>query len=138
MLFRSGEVFYFFDGQHHDESAVVEEFRVLVDRMREDLRRIGAPTAASHTADDVSFDYLNLREYLDTRGAGPLAFKAIEEAYVAEYGLQIEEQSSLAFLLFIHADRRSKFTPFGVFTWYAPMCWVMPPASPEATLVRRM
>jgi hypothetical protein len=29
-------------------------------------------------------------------------------------------------------------TPFGVSTWYAPMCCVMPPASPEATLVRRM
>jgi hypothetical protein len=23
-------------------------------------------------------------------------------------------------------------------TWYAPMCWVMPPASPAATLVSRM
>ena len=29
-------------------------------------------------------------------------------------------------------------SPFGVSTWYAPMCWVMPPASPAATLVRRM
>ena len=29
-------------------------------------------------------------------------------------------------------------TPRGVSTWYAPMCWVMPPASPAATLVRRM
>jgi monoamine oxidase len=35
---------------------------------------------------------------------------------VAEYGLPIDEQSCLNFLLFIHADRRSKFTPFGVFS----------------------
>ena len=28
--------------------------------------------------------------------------------------------------------------PFGVCTWYAPMCCVMPPASPAATLVVRM
>ena len=33
---------------------------------------------------------------------------------------------------------RKLIAPFGVSTWYAPMCWVMPPASPEATLVRRM
>jgi hypothetical protein len=33
---------------------------------------------------------------------------------------------------------RKLITPFGVSTWYAPMCWVMPPASPAATLVRRM
>ena len=33
---------------------------------------------------------------------------------------------------------RKVIGPFGVFTWYAPMCWVMPPASPAATLVLRM
>ena len=44
-------------------------------------------------------------------------------AYVAEYGLAASEQSALNFLLFIHADRRSKFTPFGVFSderWHIP------------------
>lgn len=109
-----GEVFYFFDGARHSEAAVVEEFRDLVARMREDLRLISDPTAADHTPDEARLDYLNLREYLTSRDAGPLAFKAIEQAYVAEYGLEIEEQSCLAFLQFIHADRRSKFTPFGV------------------------
>ena len=38
----------------------------------------------------------------------------IEEAYVAEYGLEPGQQSCLNFLLFVHADRRSKFTPFGI------------------------
>ncbi len=33
---------------------------------------------------------------------------------------------------------RKLMTPLSVSTWYAPMCWVMPPASPVATLVRRM
>jgi len=42
--------------------------------------------------------------------------KAIEQAYIAEYGLEIDQQSCLSFLLFIHADRRSKFRPFGVFS----------------------
>lgn len=111
-----GEVFYFFDGQRHAESAVVAEFRALVERMREDLRLINEPTAASFTPDDEAFDFLDLRKYLETRGAGPLAFKAIEQAYIAEYGLEIQEQSCLGFLQFIHADRRSKFTPFGVFS----------------------
>lgn len=111
-----GEVFYHFDGVRHPESAVVEEFRDLVERMRVDLRRISDPVAVDHSPDEERLDYLNLREYLETRDAGRLAFKAIEQAYVAEYGLEIEEQSSLAFLQFIHADRRSKFTPFGPFS----------------------
>jgi hypothetical protein len=32
---------------------------------------------------------------------------------------------------------RNVIIPRGVSTWYAPMCCVMPPASPLATLVRR-
>jgi monoamine oxidase len=47
---------------------------------------------------------------------GLIAKAAISEAYVAEYGLEPDQQSCLNFLLFIHADRRSKFTPFGVFS----------------------
>ena len=33
---------------------------------------------------------------------------------------------------------RNVMVPFSVFTLYAPMCWVMPPASPAATRVLRM
>ncbi|HXV78917.1 MAG TPA: FAD-dependent oxidoreductase [Candidatus Binatia bacterium] len=111
-----GEVVYFFDGQRVPESAVVEEFRDLVSAMRDDLRKVGQPTADSYTTADAALDYTNLREYLETRGAGPIASKAIEQAYLAEYGLEIDQQSCLSFLLFIHADRRSKFRPFGVFS----------------------
>jgi monoamine oxidase len=111
-----GEVFYFFNKQLFPESAVVDEFRELVAAMRDDLRTVGQPTADSHSDADAILDFTNLREYLETRGAGEIARKAIEQAYIAEYGLEIDEQSCLSFLLFIHADRRSKFRPFGVFS----------------------
>jgi len=111
-----GEVFYFFNGQRFPESTVVEEFRDLVAAMRDDLRTVAKPTADSHTEAEVALDLTNLRDYLATRGAGTIASKAIEEAYIAEYGLEIDRQSCLSFLLFIHADRRSKFRPFGVFS----------------------
>ncbi len=111
-----GEVFYFFNGQLVPESAVVDEFRDLVAAMRDDLRTVGKPTADSHTHADAILDFTNLREYLETRDAGGIVSKAIEQAYIAEYGLEIDQQSCLSFLLFIHADRRSKFRPFGVFS----------------------
>jgi monoamine oxidase len=111
-----GEVFYFFNEQHFPESAVVDEFRDLVAAMRDDLRTVGQPTADSHTEADAILDFTNLHEYLETRDAGEIARKAIEQAYIAEYGLEIDQQSCLSFLLFIHADRRSKFRPFGVFS----------------------
>ncbi len=112
-----GATAYYFDGHRVAESAVVEEFRSFVTAMRRDLRSISkAPSAASHTPADRAMDLTSLAEYLVTRGAGRLVRKAIEEAYVAEYGLEPDQQSCLNFLLFVHADRRSKFRPFGVFS----------------------
>jgi monoamine oxidase len=112
-----GEVFYYFDGVRVPEATVVEEFRAFAPAMSKDLRTISAePIADNHTPADVGLDLTSLRQYLETRQAGRIAAKAIEEAYVAEYGREIDEQSCLNFLLFIHADRRSKFTPFGVYS----------------------
>jgi hypothetical protein len=103
-----GEVFYHFDSVRVPESKVVEEFRAFVPEMKAGLRKISSePTAASHTPDDVALDLTTLRQYLETRKAGPIVYKAIEQAYIAEYGRSLDEQSCLNFLLFIHADRRS-------------------------------
>jgi monoamine oxidase len=112
-----GEVFYYFNGEHYPESRVVDEYRAFVPAMRRDLRTLsGEPTAANHTPADELLDRISLKQYLDSRDAGPLIKSVIEQAYKAEYGLEIDEQSCLNFLLFIHADRRSKFTPFGIFS----------------------
>jgi monoamine oxidase len=112
-----GEVFYYFNGEHYPESLVVDEYRALVPALNSDLRKLSnEPTAANHTSEDVQLDRTSLAEYLDSRGATPLIKAVIEQAYKAEYGLEIGEQSCLNFLLFIHADRRSKFTPFGIFS----------------------
>ena len=117
-----GEVFYHFYGQRYSEAAVVAEFRDFVSVMRIDLNRLSREvTATTHNADDVALDRTSLLAYLEGYNgaripAGPLAKAAIVAAYEAEYGLTADEQSCLAFLLFIHADRRSKFTPFGVFS----------------------
>lgn len=109
----AGQTFYYFGGQHYPEAAIVQEFRALVQAMRVDLRRIGKPTALNFTPDDAFFDNTSLRDYLISRGAGALVSKAIEQAYIAEYGLEIDQQSCLNFLLFARADRRSRFQPFG-------------------------
>lgn len=117
-----GEVFYHFYGQRYSEAAVVAEFRDFLSVMRIDLNRLSQEvTATSHTPTDVELDETNLLAYLNGRNsaglpAGPLAKAAIIAAYEAEYGLDAAQQSCLNFLLFIHADRRSKFTPFGVFS----------------------
>jgi len=58
------EVFYYFSGHHHSESEIVDEFRELVDAMRDDLRTLGNPTADSFTPADAVLDFTNLSEYI--------------------------------------------------------------------------
>jgi len=115
-----GDVVYYFNNQFVPEARIVDEFREFVTAMRVDLRTLSSePSALTHNDADVTIDQINLLAYLEGANgsgvvAGPNAKAAITEAYVAEYGLEPDEQSCLNFLLFIHADRRSKFTPFGV------------------------
>jgi len=112
-----GEIFFYFNGQRVPEATVVDEYRALVAAIHADLRAISSePSALSHNAADLALDHMSLADYLDSRGAGANIRAALVEAYEAEYGLAAEEQSALNFLLFIHADKRSRFQPFGVFS----------------------
>ncbi|MEC4985665.1 MAG: FAD-dependent oxidoreductase [Oscillatoria sp. PMC 1068.18] len=112
-----GEVFYYINNQRYSETAIVAEFRQFVDAMRDDLRTLsGAPTAANHTQADRILDFTPLDDYLNSRGAGNLITAVIDAAYTGEYGLNLDQQSCLNLLLYIHADRRSKFRPFGVYS----------------------
>lgn len=117
-----GEVVYQFGGVRYPEAVIVDQYRAFVATMREDLRACsGAPTARAHNDADVRLDRTSLLAYLEGENAtgtpaGPVAKAAIIAAYEAEYGLVAEQQSALNFLLFIHADKRGKFRPFGVYS----------------------
>lgn len=113
-----GEETFFVDGQHYSEADVVAEYRLLVPRLRSDLKASsGSPTFFAHSAGDRALDQVDLATYLATRAADlPLIRKVLTVAYEGEYGLDASEQSCLNLLLFIHADRRSWFQPWGVFS----------------------
>ena len=111
-----GEVAYYFNGQHYSEAQVVDEFRAFVPTLQGDIRKLSVPTADSFTDDDRVLDYTDLKEYLDSRGASALIREVLDVAYTIEYGREIGQQSCINLLLFIHADRRSKFRPFGLFS----------------------
>jgi monoamine oxidase len=111
-----GEISYFFDGAHVSEAVVVDEFRAFVPAMQDDLKTLTPPTADSFTEADEVLDYTTLAEYFETRGAGRIARKALDIAYEIEFGRVTGEQSCLNMLLFMHADRRSRFQPFGIWS----------------------
>lgn len=111
------DTFYYFGGQRISEATMVDQYRVLVDAMRDDLRSSsGAPTADTFTAYDRTLDNMSLREYLDARGAAPEIKKLLDVAYTIEYGVESDKQSCLAFLLFAKASRQSKIRLWGNFS----------------------
>jgi len=110
------ETFYWFGGERVSEPTLVDEYRDLVDAMRDDLRVVGAPTADAYTPMDQALDRLSLAEWLERRGAAPRIKALLSVAYEIEYGVSAAEQSALAFLLFAKASRQSKLRLFGNFS----------------------
>ncbi len=108
---------YLFDGALVPEATMVEEYRVLVEAMRDDLRlSSGGPTADSFNAHDAYLDSISLAEYLALRGAPPNIRKLLTIAYTIEYGIDVTRQSALAFLLFAKASKQSKLRLWGNFS----------------------
>ena len=113
---KRGEERFWFFGRAWSDEEVVDEFREVVAAMQPDLHALsGSPTAANHNAADVTFYRTDLATYFATRTMGhPLVEAVLNEAYLAEYGLETWQQSTLNFLGFMRLNRQSKFEPFGV------------------------
>lgn len=113
---QAGEERFNFFGQLWDETDIVEQFRAVVARMRADLKRIsGAATFYHRNEADIELDNTDLATYFASRTAGyPLVETVLNEAYLAEYGLETSRQSTLNFLGFMRLNRQGKFEPFGV------------------------
>lgn len=117
-----GDVFYHFLGRNYDESEVVDQFRQFVPAMKEDLRKLSKQISANvFTTSDRRQDLISLLDYLDGNNAKkipapPLLREVIRVAYTIEYGLEAYDQSSINLLHFMHADNRSSFKPWGIFS----------------------
>lgn len=107
------ETFYYLRGQRVAESTLVDEYRVLVGAMHDDLQNVGSPSADTSTPAERDLDNTSLAQYLTTRGAAPNIKALLEVAYAIEYGLEPSKQTCLAFLLFAKASRQSKLRLFG-------------------------
>ncbi len=95
-----GEGIFYFNGQHYSEQSIIDEYRDLLKSIQSDLKDLSAePTALAHSDRDAQLDRISLQDYLDRHQAGPLIQSYIRAGYQGEYGLSLEEQTSLHFLL---------------------------------------
>lgn len=96
---------YVFGGRHYSEAQIIDAFRPVAARMAADLTTFAQPVSAfRHNAAAVRLDQTSLREYLLAIGATGAIFDMLRLAYVAEYGLDDDQQSSLNLLSMINPD----------------------------------
>ena len=113
------EVLYRIDGLTYPESTIIDAFRDVVQRMKEDMRSMTSGISARNfdsapNSADRRLDNTNLQEYLEQIGSGDVFIKAIQSVFGGEYGQEIHLQSCLNFILFAKLTRsRSRIVYFG-------------------------
>ncbi|MEM8531722.1 MAG: NAD(P)/FAD-dependent oxidoreductase [Chloroflexota bacterium] len=93
---------YFFGGQHYTEQQVVEAFLPLAPQIERDYE--AAIQAFDEGDGPVELDHLSIAAYLDRIGASGWVRELLEVAYTTEYGLPIDQQSSLNLIFLIGTD----------------------------------
>lgn len=106
---RAGVEKFHFAGRAYSESQVVDEYRAFAAAIGDELARIKSPTADNHIEAATLLDLMSLSDFLDLYGAGDLLRAMMQAACEAEFGVEPGELSAIAFLRFIHGDRRTKF-----------------------------
>jgi monoamine oxidase len=111
-----GEGAFYFNQQHYSEAQIIEEYRELLRSVQSDLQAISAaPTALHHSAIDAQLDLISLQDYLDRHQAGPLIQSFIRAGYQGEYGLTLDQQTCLHFLL-VNQDKDLNQGAFEIFS----------------------
>jgi monoamine oxidase len=104
---------YFFGGRHYTSRQIVEAFRPLAARMERDLTHVGETVSYRDHGSARGLDRTSIAEYLERIGARGWVRDLLTVAYVTEYGLEAEEQSSLNLLFLIGTDASKGFKLFG-------------------------
>ncbi|HYM19532.1 MAG TPA: NAD(P)/FAD-dependent oxidoreductase [Candidatus Kapabacteria bacterium] len=90
---------FFFDGKFYSEKEIVDAFSPAIERIAKDSAVLQHnPTYDHHSTNATTFDKMPLSQYLSSLGFEDWLYKLLRAAYVTEFGLEIEEQSTLNFL----------------------------------------
>lgn len=104
---------WFIGGQRRTDREVVEAFQPVASRIREALAPFGAAFDPTWRAPQgaESLDRLTIAEWFDKAGISGWLRTLLSVAYTTEYGMEIDRQSALNFLLMIGVDA----PPFEIF-----------------------
>ncbi|GIK15630.1 MAG: hypothetical protein BroJett003_05940 [Planctomycetota bacterium] len=102
-----------FNGRFFSEEEVVEAFRPAARRIKRDLREAGYISFRDSSPAGRRLDRTSIREYLEEIDVDGFLRELLDVAYLTEYGLETDEQSSLNLIYLIGTDTSGGFDVFG-------------------------
>lgn len=101
---------YFFKGKKFSEKEVIQEFHKIVPKLEKDIESLGEnyDTPAAETLDNTP-----LSEYIKQLSCADWLKELLTAAFVSEFGLDCDEQSTLNFLDMIDTDTSKGFKVYG-------------------------
>jgi monoamine oxidase len=109
------QVAYFANGRLRSEDEVIAAFQPLAAIVENDSSQLSDTiTFDSHSRFDARLDNTPLRTYLRRNAGVDWLYDILEAAYVNEFGLNLEDQSSLNFVETIGTDTSDGFEIYGV------------------------
>jgi monoamine oxidase len=109
------QVAYFANGRLRGEDEVIAAFQPLAAIVDNDSSQLSdSITFDSHSRFDARLDRTPLRNYLRRNVGVDWLYDILEAAYVNEFGLNLEDQSSLNFVETIGTDTSDGFEIYGV------------------------
>jgi monoamine oxidase len=105
---------YYFEGRLIPQREIVDAFRPVAAQIKKDLATLTGDGDVTYLAPNngEALDRLSLRDWIATRVGNVTLRALLDVAYVGEYGLETDQQSSLN-LLFLIGQTPGKFDVFG-------------------------
>ena len=105
---------YFIGGRFYTEQEVIDAFAPYAAQISDDISSLPATfTYDSYDSTIAKFDLLSIHQYLDSIGMTGFIRTGIEVAYLTEYGMEADSQSSINFLYLFSPDTSTGFDIFG-------------------------
>lgn len=101
---------YFFDNREISEKEIISEFKKITEKIAKDRISLGENY---DTPEAQRLDNMPLSDYFNSLKCAGWLKELFTAAFIAEYGLDCEEQSTINFLDMIDTDTRDGFKVFG-------------------------
>ncbi len=105
---------FYINGRFYTEEEVIAAFHPYAKQIRSDINSLPpVMTYDDHDATTERFDNMSITGYLDSIGMTGFIREGIETAYLTEYGLENDVQSSINFLFLFSPNTGNGFHIFG-------------------------